>query len=210
MAIGTYSELQSAVADWLNKQDLTSAIKNFIALTETNINRILRLRQMLARADLTWTDEVCPLPADFLELYSLEQTYPPASGTVPPLRYAGIEELKQIKQTQPTGVTRWYSIFGNYLDLWPAPTSDGFKMTLIYYAAIPTLSVSEPTNWLLTKSPDLYLFGALLQASPYIKNDERIQTWDAAYQRAISALQTESERAMRPTTTLVARKRNFG
>lgn len=216
MAINTYSELQSAVGDWLNRTDLTAVIPSFVALTETNLNRTLRVRDMITRATLTWNEAVCPLPADFLELYSLEQTFPPDSSTVPPLRYVGVEELKQIKSTLTPGLTRWYTIWGNYIELFPAPNglnesaTTNYAMTLTYYASIPSLSGSQATNWLLQKSPDAYLYGALLQASPYLKNDERLQIWDAAYQRAINALQTDSERAMRPTTYLVGKKRNFG
>ena len=214
MAISTYTDLKSAVADWLNREDLTSVIPTFVSLVEASLNRTLRVRDMLTRADLTWSGssgEVVPLPSDFLELYSLEQTYPPDANVNPPLQYVGIDEMKRYKKTLPQssgGQTRYFTIFGNYLDLVPTPP-DSLPLTLTYYASVPALSTSEPTNWLLTKSPDIYLYGSLLHAAPYLKNDERANVWGAGYQAAVANLQADSERAMRPTTALIARKRSF-
>lgn len=210
MAISTYTELKSAVADWLNREDLTAVIPTFVALTEADVNRSLRVRDMMTRAELNWDDSsVVPLPSDFLELYSIEQTYPPDGHVVPPLQYVGMDELKRLKVGQPTGTPRWYTIFGGNLEVWPAPSASGYDMTLTYYAAIPALSNDDQENWLLTRAPDLYLYGALLQASPYLKNDERIAVWDGAYQRALASLRAESERSMRPATNLNARSRAF-
>jgi hypothetical protein len=62
---------------------------------------------------------------------------------------------------------------------------------------------------LLTKSPDLYLYSTLLEAAPYLKDDERLQVWAAARQQVMDAMALESERAMRPSTQMVARKRGF-
>lgn len=212
MAITTYSGLKSAIADWLNREDLTSVIPTFVSLAEANINRGLRVRDMLTRSDLTWNSgEIVPLPTDFLELYSLEQTFPPDASVTPPLQYVGIDEMKRLKKRIPAsggGQTRYFTIFGSYLDLCPEPTS-GLPMTLTYYASVPALSDTNTTNWLLTKAPDIYLYGSLLHASPYLKNDERAQVWGAGYQSIIAALHADSERAMRPTTSIIARKQSF-
>ena len=51
------------------------------------------------------------------------------------------------------------------------------------------------TNWLLTNYPDAYLYGALLHSAPYLQEDSRIQTWAALYQKAISDINSESERS---------------
>jgi hypothetical protein len=62
----------------------------------------------------------------------------------------------------------------------------------------------------MTKSPDLYLYSSLLEATPYLKNDERVQIWAAARQQVMDAMNIESERSMRQTTQLAARRRGFG
>ena len=48
MAIGTYAELQTAVANWLDRGDLTERVKEFIDLAEARMNRVLRLQLMVS------------------------------------------------------------------------------------------------------------------------------------------------------------------
>ena len=53
--------------------------------------------------------------------------------------------------------------------------------------------------------PDIYLYGALLQSAPFLKDDARVPIWDGLYQRAIEALNLESDRAEISGATLIAR-----
>lgn len=206
MAISTYSDLQTAVADWLNRTDLTAVIPTFITLAEAKFNRELRVRDMLTRAAATSSNEFVAVPADFLENYSLELTN--TAGAQPPLDFISPLEAKTLKANQITGLVRYYTIIDGAFELLPAPGSD-VDLVLTYYQRIPSLSGTQTTNWLLTKSPDLYLYSTLLEASPYLKDDERVAIWAAARQQVMDAMMLESERAMRPTTQIVARRRGF-
>src|SRR5262245_10780943 len=67
MAISTYSELQTAVANWLNRTDLTERIPEFVALAEAQMNRRLRVRQMVTRAEATLASAFVDVPSDMLE-----------------------------------------------------------------------------------------------------------------------------------------------
>jgi hypothetical protein len=58
---------------------------------------------------------------------------------------------------------------------------------MVYRQNIPALA-SNTTNWLLALAPDLYLYGALLESAPYIKEDGRIQTWGLGFTAALSDL----------------------
>lgn len=207
MAIATYSDLQTAIADWLNRADLTSVIPNFISLAEAKMNRELRTRDMITRATATSSNEFVAVPADFLENYSLELDMTNLAAQ-PPLDYVGPLEAKEIKASQLTGNVRYYTIIDGAFELLPAPQGNT-NLILTYYAKIPNLSNTQTTNWLLTKSPDLYLYSSLLEAAPYLKDEQRIPIWAAARQQVMDAMKEESERAMRPTTQLVARKRGF-
>lgn len=207
MAISTYSELQTAIADYLNRTDLTSVIPTFISLAEAKLNRELRTRDMMVRATATSSNEFVAVPADFLENYSLELDMDNLSAR-PALDYVGPLEAKDIKASQLTGNVRYYTIIDGAFELLPAPQSN-IDLILTYYQKIPSLSVTQATNWLLTKSPDLYLYSSLLEAMPYLKDEQRIAVWSAARGQVIDAMKEESERAMRPTTQLVARKRGF-
>jgi hypothetical protein len=207
MALATYADLQSAAADWINRADLTAVIPTFITLAEAKFNRELRLRDMIVRAEATTSNEFVAVPADFLENYSLELNMADI-GPQQSLAFIGPLEAKVLKANKITGLVRYYTIIDGAFELLPAPTTDT-DVILTYYQKIPALSDTATTNWLLTKSPDLYLYSTLLEAAPYLRDDDRMQMWGQARGQVLAAMLMESERAMRPTTQLVARRRGF-
>ena len=206
MALSTYSEIKSTVADYLNRADLTDVLPSFVTLAEAKFNRELRTRDMLTRVQTTSDDEYVSLPTDFLQHYSLELD---AASAQPPMDYIGPQEAKVLKaQNRTASTTYYYTVIDGAFEIIPAPGSD-LDLRMVYYAKIPALSDSNTTNWLLTKSPDLYLYSALLEAAPYLKDDDRVQLWAAARQQVMDAMNLESERAMRSTIQLTARRRAF-
>lgn len=206
MALGTYTELKSAIADYLNRADLTAVIPNFIALAESKFNRELRVRDMLVRSRATSANEYVRVPGDFLQHQSLELE---GASAAPAMDYIGPQEAKVLKAANiQAGAPYRYTVIDGSFEIVPTPNAD-LDLRLVYYAKIPALSVSNETNWLLTKSPDLYLYSGMLEASPYLKDDERIPLWVSARQQVIDAMNIESERAMRPSVQLTARKKGF-
>lgn len=204
--ITDYTTLKEAVADWLNRADMTAQIPVFIQLAEAKFNRELRVRDMLARSESSSDEGYIPMPADFLQEYSMKLE---AATPHQEISYVGADDAKKIKATGLTGEVRYYSIVGNTFELIPDP-AEQVDVEMIYYAKIPALSDSATTNWLLTKSPDLYLYGTLLETVPYLKDDERLQTWFGARQQIMEAMSMESERSMRSSTQLNVRMRGFG
>ena len=71
-----------------------------------------------------------------------------------------------------------------YVLLGPVPASV-YTMEMVYYAKIPALSDSATTNWCLTANPDLFLYGALMEAEPFLMNDQRTQLWATAFFKAL-------------------------
>jgi hypothetical protein len=91
------------------------------------------------------------------------------------------------------------------------PIADSsYTAELVYYAKLSKLSDSNTTNWLLTAAPDIYLYGALMQAAPYLKDDARIGTWSQMYLTALQDLQTADDRGSTSGGALVARARTLG
>jgi len=94
-----------------------------------------------------------------------------------------------------TGQPQYYQIEGGNLVLSPAPDSD-YSVKMVYHAKIPALSGSNPTNWLLTKYPDLYLYGSLVEAVIYTNDVELLPIWqskaDAAIEDAWQSSNAES------------------
>ena len=206
MALSTYSEIKSTIADYLNRADLTAVLPSFVTLAESKFNRELRTRDMLTRVQTTSDDEYVSLPTDFLQHYSLELD---AASAQPPMDYIGPQEAKVLNaQNRTASTTYYYTVIDGAFEIIPAPGSD-LDLRMVYYAKIPALSDSNTTNWLLTKSPDLYLYSALLEAAPYLKDDDRVQLWAAARQQVMDAMNFESERAMRSSIQLTARRRGF-
>ena len=206
MALSTYSEIKSTIADYLNRADLTAVLPSFVTLAEAKFNRELRTRDMLTRVQTTSDDEYVSLPTDFLQHYSLELD---AASAQPPMDYIGPQEAKVLKaQNRTASTTYYYTVIDSAFEIVPTPNAD-LDLDLVYYAKIPALSDSNTTNWLLTKSPDLYLYSALLEAAPYLKDDDRVQLWAAARQQVMDAMNLESERAMRSSIQLTARRRGF-
>lgn len=73
-----------------------------------------------------------------------------------------------------------------------SPTPDQeYPMEILYYELPPLLDDSIQTNWLTEYAPQLLLYGALLEATPFLKNDERIPTWQQYYDRAAAMLNGE-------------------
>jgi hypothetical protein len=202
----TYTGLQAAVADWLNRADLTAQIPGFIALSEAKFNRELRLRDMLTRSEAVSTNEYVAMPSDFLEAYNLELNMTNIAAQQS-LEYIGPNEAKVLKANKAVNEVRYFTIIDGAFELIPAPQAS-VDLLLTYYARIPSLAANG-TNWLLTKAPDLYLYSALLEAAPYLKDDERLQIWAAARQQVMDAMNLESERSMRQTIQLTARRRGF-
>lgn len=207
MTISTYSGLKSTIADYLNRADLTSVIPTFISLAEVKFNRELRTREMLTRVSLAPSTEFFNFPADFLEAYSLEFDMDNI-GPRAPLSYVSQLEAETLKANKITGDVRYYTITNGQIELIPAPQL-AVNVILTYYAKIPVLSDTNTTNWLLTDAPDLYLYSSLLEAMPYLKDEQRIAVWSAARAQVMDVINLENDRSIRAATQLVARKRAF-
>lgn len=205
MAITTYAELQTSIANWLNRQDLTAVIPDFITLIEAALNRTLRVNQMIERDTSDVTGGYVNMPLDWLETINLMTTGNPPIN----LEYVAQKGMAEARETERAGVPILYTITNNKFQLFPEPT-DGASVEMVYYAKIPALSDENTSNWLLASHPDIYLFGGLLQAEPYLKNDERLATWASMYKGAVDALTYASERAKRPEGGIHMRKRTFG
>ena len=207
MSITNYTELKASVADWLNREDLTAQIPDFITFAEARLNRTLRTREMLTRRRTVTTDGFIGLPPDYLETYQL-QLPTNATNTPEPLTFIGPDEAARFKATSMTGKTRYYTIIDGAFELIPTPSSS-VELTITYYAKVPALSSTQATNWLLTKAPDIYLYATLANAAPYLQNDERIPVWSQLASSAFDELMMDSERASRSRTNLTARRRGF-
>jgi hypothetical protein len=208
MALSNYTELKASIASWLNREDLTSQIPDFIALAEARLNRDLRVPQMMNRDTATVTGGYITLPGDCLEIITIRVQ---GSTQYEAMTFISNETYFDYLNDNITGETRYYTIIGNKIQLLPEPSADApITLELIYHEKIPALSDSNPTNWLLSKSPDLYLVASMLAAEVYLMNDERVAQWSAFATGTVNAMNLEGERAKYSRGALQAKKRTFG
>ena len=199
--ITDYDTLQSAIADWLNRADLTSQIQTFIQLAESDLNTRLRTREMIVRAQATSDEEFVQLPTDWLEAINIQLV-----DGKSPLRYVSMDQADIIVARQEFTSVTFYSIMDSAIELVPAP-SDDVEIEMVYYKKIPALSDTNTTNWLLTKAPDIYLYGALSHASPFIMDDQRMPMFAQLYLARTESLNDESKISTHSGGPLVARTR---
>ena len=187
-----YSELKSSVADFLNRQDLASVIPTFVLLCEADLNRTIRHRSMLCRSTTTLDTHFTSLPSDFLEAKNVQLNNNPVVS----LQYVSMEQADLLRggAYRTAGVPKFYTIVGDTIEVVPEPATE-YTIELTYYKKLQPLSDSQTSNWLLASHPDVYLYGALMQAAPYLKDDERIPVWGGLYRQFVSDLNAASDKA---------------
>jgi hypothetical protein len=190
--IATYAELQTAIADFLNREDLTSVIPTFIRLAEARMDRDLRHWRQEQRSNADLDAQYSALPPDFLQPIRLQILAGP-SGEVAPISTAQMLQLRG-DRADLVGRPTNYAITGGSIELYPTP-DDTYASSLVYYGRTPALSVSNTTNWLLTEAPDAYLYGSLVHAAPYLKDDARLAVWESMFKLSLDTLNSSSEDA---------------
>lgn len=182
--INDYASLQSSIANWLARADLESAIPGFIALAEARINRALYVRERLREESGTSANGVIPVPADLDRVLALQVS---RGAAWVPLSPVPANDLRR-----DDGIAVGYSVVGDEIRLTGGQDA---RYSLAYYARIPALSDTNSTNWLLAKEPGLYLYGALIEATPYIRDDERTMIWGTQFQMILDDCMTRDDYA---------------
>ena len=191
MAISNYTELQTAVANWLERDDLTARIPEFIALAEARFNRVLRLRSMEAKytANTVASQRNLALPTSYIQMRNFQVNTSPLTT----LSYVTPEIYDRLWGGSTSGTPKFYTILANEVSFGPIPGSV-MEVEMLFYKKFDNLSGSVATNWLITNAPDIYLYGSMLEAEPFIMNDERVPLWAAALERGVSDLQEQDNK----------------
>lgn len=186
MSLDTYANLQASIADWLNRSDLTTQIPDFIALAESEIRRRLRRTSKTDQIDVD--DEFVDIPSDMAELRSLSLVTGSPESDVP-LRVCTPEMLaeRKARQAGAAGRPSDVAVIAGQLQFAPAPDQT-YTANIFYFQSLDPLSTTNTSNDLLDEAPDVYLFGALMQAEPFLEHDERIGTWKQKFDDGIDQL----------------------
>lgn len=189
MGISTLSDLRSAVTSFLyERTELSQFIDLFIGLCESELNKVLKTNDQLKSVVLTPSvDGIITLPDDYQMFKSV------VALTNPTIRLDHVSIGTLLDKYQPVnGSPKVFSITGNYATILPLNDAN---IELDYYAKIPSLSESNPTNWLLTKSPTTYLYGTLKHAAVFIGDTERLPIFASQFNDNVNLIIRDDKNA---------------
>lgn len=190
MSIDTYSELQTAVSNWLERDDLSSRIPEFIELAEANIRRDVRIAEMLTRSSLTVNARQISKPTGYLEALNIRLLTDPVTV----LTNVNLNEMTRLRKST-TGKPLYFTVHTEIeFDRSPDQSYSG---EIVFFKAIDPLATTS-TNNLLTNAPDIYLYGSLLAAEPFLMNDERVVLWKTLYQQAVDNINQRTIQSRHP------------
>ena len=188
MALTTYTELKTSLANWLNRSDLTTEIgDDFIKLTEADLNSKLRVRAMIAQVNITVNAETAALPTDFLQIRNF---YILSGQTKTPLVYTTPASMDTTSGTSTTGLPTTFTILGDTLRFSPKPDAT-YTAVMNYFKKFPALSSTNATNYILASHPAIYLYGSLFHAANFLGgiNPQQVQTWQQMFGTAMERLE---------------------
>lgn len=197
----TYTTLKDDVRRYLER-GLTFAsdpivfeqIPRLITLAEQRIARELKVQGFINNVTLTLTPNtsVYAKPDRWRDTVSINISETPAGSKRLPVFARGYEYLRSFwPDPSETGRPQFYADY-NFNNWLLAPTPDAaYRVEVNYYELPPLLDDTVQTNWLTEQAPQLLLYAALLEATPFLKNDERISTWQSMYDRAAAMLNGE-------------------
>lgn len=187
MSLSTYSGLKTAIASLLNRTDLTDYIPDWITMAEAEFNRKMEAQNSVVTQTITVTGSIYPLPDGFSEVDSfwLDQ------NTGQPLEYRTLDQFDNVTST--SGTPYYYTISGGYFYFGPPP-GGSFSLRLRYSKNLTPLSDDNPSNWLLSEHPDLYLYGSLIHSAPFLNDDPRIVMWQGKHDSLLESVNLYSRR----------------
>lgn len=188
MSLTNYTDLQASVANFLHRSDLTAIIPDLITLAEIRINGDLDARLQDVKTTLSATSGIdnVALPTDIINIRHLSVA---SASPIVTMEYQSPDTLVTKHPFGAAGTPRAFSVIGTSAYMAPIPDAN-YTLTLIYKGRVPSLSAAG-TTWLMTNYPHVYLYGALCESAPYLKDDARIPVWEAKYTEAIDTVNSQ-------------------
>ena len=190
----TYDNLSTNILQYLERSDaaVVKQIPNFIMLAEFEIAQEMKSlgQQQVVEATMQAGNPVIPKPARWRKTTSFNIT---VNGKKQPVFLRKYEYL--INYSPDTSVTNTPLYYADYdYDNWlVAPTPDeNYQFEVLYYERLIPLSSDNQTNWITRNAPNAMLYGTLLQAMPFLKDDQR-QIFQSKYTEAMQFLANEDK-----------------
>ena len=187
MAITTYSELKAAIADWSHRDDLNALLDTFIDLVEAEFWNKLRIRDMEGRSTATTSGRYLALPTDFIELRRLRLI----SGANNYDLQARTPFALDIDES--SGIPGSFAITSQIeFDKTPSST---FTVEMQYWKKLNALSSDNTSNSILTKYPQLYLYGSLYHMYTYTEQLEQAAIHKGLFETMMQEINSQYKKA---------------
>jgi len=190
--IQNYAELQAAIADWLNRDDLTAEIPTFIQLAEARIKDDDRLINQIVTRLAVATQEVA-LPTDFVENDALAHDGPTYFFDVEPVAISQLPDF--MLSSSESGVPRAVSFIDQQRARFAPIPNASYDLLFSYFQTVRSLDgVTVQSNWLLDERPDIYLYASLIEASAFLRDPENEAKYEAKYEEKAENYKISRER----------------
>jgi len=195
----TFTSLQQDVRRYLERGSVTDPIvydqlPRLITLAERRIARELKIQgfQSVVNTTLQAGLAVYPKPDRWRDTISMNVGTGANYNTHSPVFTRSYEYVRSYWPNETeTGTPIFYADY-NYSNWIFAPTPDAnYPLEVLYYELPPLLDDTNQTNWLTEFAPNILLYGVLVEATPFVKDDERVQLWQSYYDRALAAINGE-------------------
>jgi len=190
MALSTYSELQASILSWIRRDDLSTQTADFITLCETELLApLLRLRVMETEVTLTATpgSRFIALPTGYIDCIAAWDS------SLEPRQSLTIKLPQELPVVTTAHAPRYIAIDGANV-AFECPADAARTIAFRFFKSF-SLSDAEPTNWLLTNHPGLYLYGSLIQARAYARNPGDVAFWEDQFAKALERVQQKESRS---------------
>jgi len=192
-AVMTYDSLVADISSYLERTDTATLekIPTFIMLAEQQIALEIKFLGNLTVQESTMITgtPVIDKPARWRKTVSMNVV---VAGSRQPVLLRKLEYLREYWPNATETDTPIYYGDYDYTHWLVAPTPDAdYSFEVLYYERVQPLDSTNQTNWFTIYAPQALLYGTLLQAMPFIKNDERIPMWKAQYDLVINTLKSE-------------------
>ena len=188
----TYDSLTATVLQYLERSDAATvnAIPTFITLAEFEIAQEIKTLGQLQVAEgvMTIGNPNLQKPSRWRKTVSMSVI---VNGAKQPVLLRKYEYLTNYNSNPSNTSTPLYYADTDWDHWYLSPTPDlAYPFEVLYYERLAPLSSTNQTNWITQNAPNAMLFGTLLQAMPFLKNDQR-QIFQQKYTEALQALKAE-------------------
>ena len=190
----TYDSLTTQVEQYLERNDdaVVNAIPTFITLCEFEIAQQIKTlgQQQVVNSTMNANNAIIQKPARWRKTVSFNVTG--SSGTPAPVYLRKYEYLLNYNTGGTTGQPLYYSDYDYKHCLLYTTTDKSYKFKVLFYERLQPLSSDNQTNWITENAPNAMLYGTLLQAMPFLKNDQRV-IFQQKYKEAMDVLKSEDQ-----------------